>query len=331
MRIAVDGFGGDYSPQEIVKGCIMAVKKNKDISILLTGKKELLEQLIAQEYYGDKITVVDCDEIITCEEQPVIAIRKKKNSSLVRMLTLLKEGQADGGVSAGSSGAVLAGGIFICERIEGVMRPALIPELPTVKGTTVALSDCGANVDCKPEYIRQFAEMGAIYMKAVRGIERPRVGLLNNGAEEGKGNDVVKQTYEMLKNSSLSFVGNCEARDLLTGNYDVVACDGFDGNIALKSAEGTAGAVFTLLKESIASSFRAKMGALLMKPALKGLKKKLDYTEHGGAAIVGVKYPLVKCHGASKAKSICAGILQCNNMAESKLCDKIAEALSSNE
>jgi len=328
MKIAVDGFGGDNAPQEIVKGCILAVKKNKDLEIVITGKKDLLDQLIHQEYFGDKITVFDCPDVITCEEEPVLAIRKKKNSSLVKVFVLLKNGEADGAVSAGSSGAVLAGGIFILGRIDGVLRPALIPELPTVKGSFVALSDCGANVDCKPEYIEQFAKMGAIYVSAVHGTEKPRVGLLNNGVEEGKGNDTVKASYSLLKSSDLNFVGNCEARDILSGDFDVVACDGFDGNVALKSAEGTAGAVFTLLKEAINSSFRAKLGALLLKPALKGLKKKLDYSEHGGAAVVGVKYPLVKCHGSSKAKSICAGILQCASMAENKLCEKIASALN---
>ena len=330
MKIAVDGFGGDNAPQEIVKGAIMAVKARKDLEVVITGKKDLLEQLLAQEYYGDRISVYDCSDVITCEEEPVIAIRKKKDSSLVKTFELLKKGEADGAVSAGSSGAVLAGGVFILGRIDGVLRPCLIPELPTVKGGFVALSDCGANVDCKPEYIYQFAQMGAIYAKAVHDVDA-RVGLLNNGAEAGKGNDVVKQAYYMLKNSSLNFVGNCEARDILSGDFDVVACDGFDGNIALKSAEGTANAVFTLMKESINSSFRAKLGALLMKPALKSLKKKLDYSEHGGAAVVGIKYPLVKCHGSSKAKSICAGILQCDNMAKNGLCKKIEEAFNVGE
>lgn len=330
MRIAVDGFGGDNAPQEIVKGCIMAVKERKDLSIILTGKKDLLEQLVKQEYYGDRITVYDCADVITCEEEPVLAIRKKKDSSLVKTFELLKNGEADGAVSAGSSGAVLAGGVFILGRIDGVLRPALIPELPTVKGGTVALSDCGANVDCKPEYVCQFGVMGALYQKAVHNVDA-RVGLLNNGAEATKGNETVKQAYYLLKNAGVNFVGNCEARDLLSGDFDVVACDGFDGNIALKSAEGTANAVFTLMKESINSSFRAKLGALLMKPALKGLKKKLDYSEHGGAAVVGVKYPLVKCHGSSKAKSIAAGILQCDDMAKNGLVDKIAEAFKANE
>ena len=330
MKIAVDGFGGDNAPQEIVKGCIMAVKERKDLSIVITGQKDLLEQLIKQEYYGDRISVYDCADVISCEEEPVIAIRKKKNSSLVKAFELLKQGEADGVVSAGSTGAVLAGGVFILGRIDGVLRPCLVPELPTVKGGFVALADCGANVDCKPEYICQFAKMAAIYHKALHG-EEARIGLLNNGVESTKGNETVKAAYGLLKDSGLNFVGNCEARDILSGDFDVVACDGFDGNVALKSAEGTANAVFTLMKEAIYSSSRAKIGALLMKPALKGLKKKLDYSEHGGAAFIGVKYPLVKCHGSSKAKSICAGILQCHAMAENKLCDNIAQAFVSND
>lgn len=327
MKIAVDGFGGDNSPQEVVKGCIDAVKKRKDLEIVLVGKQDVLEPMVRQEYYGDKITFVQAESVISCEEDPVLAIRRKKDSSLVTLFSLLKDGVVDGGVSAGSSGAVLAGGYFICKRIEGISRPCLIPELPTLSGGTVALADCGANVDCTPEYLLQFAKMGVAYMQSVHNIENPRVGILNNGAEETKGNELTKNAFKLLKESDLNFVGSCESRDILSGKFDVVVCDGFDGNIALKSAEGTANAIFKLLKDGIDSSLRAKIGAGLLYPVLKSIKKKLDYTEHGGAGLVGIKKPFVKCHGSSKAKTFTASIIQCNEMAKGNLPEKIASLI----
>lgn len=328
MRIAVDAFGGDNAPLEVIKGVVTAVKADPELEIILCGNQEICEQMVKQSYLGDKISYVDAKSIITCEEDPIFAIRRKKDSSLYKMLELLKNGEADGGVSAGSSGAVLTGGIFVVGRIDGVSRPSLTPELPTVADGTVLLSDCGANVDCTSDYLVQFAKLGSAYMQAVRGIENPRIGLLNNGAESTKGNAVVKEAFKALSNSSLNFVGNCEARYLLSGDYDVVVSDGFDGNIALKSAEGTANAVFKLLKQEINSSFRAKLGALLLKPSLKRIKKKMDYNEHGGAALVGLNKPLVKCHGASMAKSITSGIIQCKKMIEGDIVGKIKEALN---
>lgn len=327
MKIAVDGFGGDNSPQEVVKGCIDAVNKNRELDIVLVGNQEILEKLVREEYDGDKITFYDAPEIITCEEDPVMAIRRKRNSSLVKTFELLKDGVVQGGVSAGSSGAVLSAGYFVTKRIEGVIRPCLIPELPTLKDGTVALADCGANVDCTPEYLYQFAKMGVAYMQAVRGIENPRVGLLNNGAEDTKGNDLTKKTFQLLKESKLNFVGSCEARDILSGDFDVVVSDGFDGNIALKSAEGTANAIFKLLKDGMEKSFRAKLGALLLYPVLKTIKKKLDYNDKGGAGLVGIKKPFVKCHGSSKAKTFSASILQCHEMVKGDLCAKIENLL----
>lgn len=327
MRIAVDAFGGDNAPEEIIKGAIAAVKADSNLEIILCGNQEICEQMVKQQYLGDRISYVDAQSIITCSEDPIFAIRRKKDSSLYKMLELLKNGEADGGVSAGSTGAVLTGGIFVVGRIEGVSRPALTPELPTITDGTVVLSDCGANVDCTTEYLVQFAKLGAAYMQAVRGIDNPRIGLLNNGAESTKGSAVVKEAFKALSESNLNFVGNCESRYLLSGDFDVVVADGFDGNVALKSAEGTANVVFKLLKQEINSSFRAKLGALLLKPSLKRIMKKMDYTEHGGAAFVGLNKPLVKCHGASKAKSITAGILQCKKMIEGNIVGKIQEAL----
>lgn len=331
MKIAVDGFGGDYSPEEVVKGCIDAVNKDSDLHIVLVGNQEVLEKSVRESYQGDKISFFDAPEVITCEEDPMMAVRRKRNSSLVKTFELLKDGVVDGGVSAGSSGAVLTAGYFVTKRIEGVLRPCLIPELPTLTDGTVALADCGANVDSTPEYLLQFAKMGVAYMQAVRGIENPRVGILNNGAEDTKGNDLTKKAFLLLKESGLNFVGSCEARDILSGNFDVVVSDGFDGNIALKSAEGTANAIFSLLKEGMAKSLRAKLGALLLYPVLKSIKKKLDYTGKGGAGLVGIKKPFVKCHGSSKAKTFTASILQCSEMAKGDLCTKIESLLEQNK
>ncbi|HAE89197.1 MAG TPA: phosphate acyltransferase PlsX [Clostridiales bacterium] len=324
MRIAVDGYGGDNAPQEVVKGVLAALDADKDIEILLTGKKEELAALAGAH---DRLTILDAEEVISCEETPVVAVRTKKNSSLVVALDAVKTGQADGLVSAGSTGAVLIGATLYIGRVKGVERPALAPALPTVKGGNVILCDCGANVDCRPSYLLGFARMAVAYQKGVFGLENPRVGLLNNGAEETKGNAFSVECHGLLKAASgINFVGNVEARDILSGEVDVVVADGFDGNVALKSAEGTANAVFSLLKQGIyAGGTRAKLGALLLKPVFKGLKKKLDYNEHGGAAFLGLKKPVVKAHGASKAKSVCGAILQVRDMIAGKVSERLAK------
>lgn len=324
MRIAVDGYGGDNAPQEVVKGVLAALDADKDIEILLTGKKEELAALAGAH---DRLTILDAEEVISCEETPVVAVRTKKDSSLVVALDAVKTGQADGLVSAGSTGAVLIGATLYIGRVKGVERPALAPALPTVKGGNVILCDCGANVDCRPSYLLGFARMAVAYQKGVFGVEEPRVGLLNNGAEETKGNAFSVECHQLLKAASgINFVGNVEARDILSGEVDVVVADGFDGNVALKSAEGTANAVFSLLKQGIyAGGTRAKLGALLLKPVFKGLKRTLDYNEYGGAAFLGLKKPVVKAHGASKAKSICGAILQVRDMVAGKVSERLAK------
>lgn len=324
MRIAVDGYGGDNAPQEVVKGVLAALDADKDIEILLTGKKEELAALAGAH---ERLTILDAEEVISCEETPVVAVRTKKNSSLVVALDAVKTGQADGLVSAGSTGAVLIGATLYIGRVKGVERPALAPALPTVKGGNVILCDCGANVDCRPSYLLGFARMAVAYQKGVFGVEEPRVGLLNNGAEESKGNAFSVECHQLLKAAlGINFVGNVEARDILSGEVDVVVADGFDGNVALKSAEGTANAVFSLLKQGIyTGGTRAKLGALLLKPVFKGLKKKLDYNEHGGAAFLGLKKPVVKAHGSSKAKSICGAILQVRDMIAGKVSERLAK------
>ena len=324
MRIAVDAYGGDNAPQEIVKGALCALRADPQLEIVLSGKTEELQSLTGEDTFGGRLTLREADDIITCEEVPTVAIRTKKTSSLVVALDLVANGEADGLVSAGSTGAVLIGATLKIGRIKGVERPALAPALPTVKGGNVILCDCGANVDCKPSYLVGFARMASTYQKGVFGVQEPRVGLLNNGAESTKGNAFSVEAYKLLSEcADIRFVGNVEARDILSGAVDVVVADGFDGNIALKSAEGTANAVFSLLKQEIMSSFRSKIGALLLKPAFKALKKKVDYNEHGGAAFLGVKKPVVKAHGASKAKSVCGAILQVRDMIRGNVCEMV--------
>ena len=327
MRIALDGYGGDYSPSEVVKGALAALEKDPTLEILLTGKSEELLSLTGGAF-ADRLTVKEAPDVISCDEVPTQAIRTKKESSLVVALDAVAAGEADALVSAGSTGAVLIGATLKIGRLKGVERPALAPALPTVKGGNVILCDCGANVDCRPSYLVGFAMMASAYQKGVYGLKNPRVGLLNNGAEETKGNAFSVEAHHLLaEEKSICFVGNVEARDILSGEVDVVVADGFNGNIALKSAEGTANAVFALLKQGIYASARAKIGAILLKPVFKELKHKVDYNEHGGAAFLGLKKPVVKAHGASKAKSVCGAILQARDMVAGKVSERLAEDL----
>lgn len=327
MKIVVDGFGGDYSPNEIVSGALMALSKDKALEVIITGDKDRLSALAVDA--DSRLSFYHTTEVIGCDEQPTAAIRTKKDSSLVKALDLLSTDQSVAGmVSAGSTGAVLVGATLKVGRMRGILRPALAPSLPTVKGGNVLLCDCGANVDCKSEYLVQFALMGISYMRGVYGIDNPRVALLSNGAEAEKGNEFTKGVHALLAAMDINFVGNVEARYILSGDYDVIVTDGFSGNIALKSAEGTAQAIFTMLKDGINKSCKAKLGALLLKDTLKGIKKRLDYNEQGGAAFLGLKKPLIKAHGASKAKSICGAILQAQSMAAGGITDKLAAMLT---
>ena len=324
MKIVVDGYGGDNAPAAILDGVKAALIADPALEVVVTGKEEEMSLYIKGETFGGRLTLANAPSVISCEDTPTLAIRTKKDSSLVVALDLVASGEADGLVSAGSTGAVLVGATLKIGRIRGVERPALAPALPTVKGGNVILCDCGANVDCKPSYLVGFARMAAAYQRGVFGVTEPRVGLLNNGAESTKGNAFSLEAYKLLSEcAEIRFVGNVEARDILSGDVDVVVADGFDGNIALKSAEGTANAVFSLLKQEIYTSFRAKLGALLLKPAFKKLKKKVDFNEHGGAAFLGVKKPVVKAHGASKARSILGAILQVRDMIAGGVCDMV--------
>jgi glycerol-3-phosphate acyltransferase PlsX len=326
MKIAVDGYGGDHAPEEIVKGVIQALDKSKNLEIILTGKKEVLSSLAAG---AERLTIIDAPDVITNDEAPTTAIRSKKNSSLVAALNLLKDGTAEAMVSAGSTGAVLTGAFMIAGRIKGISRPALAPVLPTVNGGNVILIDCGANVDCKPVNLAHFAIMGTAYAKAMLGIANPRVALLSNGVEDKKGNELNRQAFPILKEmKDINFVGNMEARELISGEYDVVVADGFDGNIALKASEGIAKSMLKLLKQAINDGgIKTKIGALLMKPALYSLKDKMDYSSKGGAAFLGIEKVIIKSHGSSKAESICASILQAAQLSEGGVVAKIKDGL----
>ena len=333
MKIIIDAYGGDYSPTEMVKGAITSVNLIKDVEIIITGDETEIKNLLQEYgYTGDRIEVVHAPESISCEESPTMAIRRKTESSLVKGLNLLKENDdIVAMISSGSTGAVLAGGLFIVGRIEGVKRPALAPFLPTVyEDRKTLLIDCGANVDCKPEFLQQFAIMGSIYVRAMRGIENPKVALMSNGVEETKGNDQVHKAYELLKNTKdINFVGNMESRELFSGDYDVVVCDGFTGNIAMKSAEGTLNVFNTILKQEIkkANIFR-KMGAMLMKKVFKKLKGRVNYTDVGGSPFVGLNKILIKSHGSSKANTIYTCVLQAVEIHKSNYIESMKEGIA---
>lgn len=327
MKVIVDAFGGDYSPEETVLGAIDALNAKSSLTVVLTGDESRISDVLkGQSYDASRLTVVNAPDVVTNNDVPTDAVRTKRDSSLVKGLELLAtDDEAQAFVSTGATGAVLVGAYMKIGRIKGISRPALAPSLPTVKGKPVILCDCGANVDCKPLNILHFAIMASAFSSAVTDTVKPVVGLLSNGAEAKKGNELNKEAYALLSECPhIDFKGNCEARDLLSGDFDVVVCDGFNGNIALKSAEGTAGAIFSVLMDGInKGGLRAKLGALLLKPVLKGVKNKMDYNSQGGACFLGLNKVVVKAHGAAKRKSVCAAILQARKLAKSGVVEKI--------
>ena len=333
MKIVIDVLGGDYSPDEIVKGAVTSVNLIEDVEIILTGDKPKIEEILNQVgYTGDRIEIVHAPEEISCNESPTMAIRRKTDSSLVKALTILKErDDVVGMISAGSTGAVLAGGLFIVGRIDGVKRPALAPFLPTLyKDKKTLLIDCGANVDCKPEYLQQFAIMGSIYVSSMTGEKNPKVALISNGVEDHKGNEQVHQAFELLKNTKdINFVGNMEAREMLSGKFDVLVADGFTGNVAMKSAEGTINTFTSVLKQEIKSSgLKAKLGALMLKKTLKNLKHRINYTEVGGSPFLGLNKILIKSHGSSKAKTIYTCVLQVMEIYKSNYIENMKKGIA---
>ena len=329
MRIAIDGMGGDNAPQAVVNGVIQALNEFNDLEFYITGPEDVIkEQLKKENYTGDKITIIDAKEVISTNEHPVMAIRKKKDSSLCKALSLVKEKKCDAVLSAGSTGAFLAGCNFIVGRIKGVKRPALAPIMPGKKGPFMVV-DAGANVDCKPEYLVQFAHMGREYYKGVLKAEDPTIGLVNIGVEEEKGNELTKNTYQLLKEEKgLNFIGNVEPRDVTLGDTHVLVCDGFVGNTILKMYEGTASTVLKIIKdEMLSSGITAKIGALLLKPVFNSIKKKFDYKEYGGAPFLGVDGICIKAHGSSDGKAFKNAIRQSKEFYDSKVLDKIKEEL----
>lgn len=331
-RVALDAMGGDHAPAEMVKGAIEAVNKRDDIKILLTGQEALLKKALSEYTYPkDRIEIIPASEVIETAEPPVMAIRRKKDSSIVVAMNLVKKGEADAFVSAGSSGAILVGGQVIVGRIKGVERPPLAPLIPTMKGVSL-LIDCGANVDARPAHLVQFAKIGSIYMEHVMGVKNPKVGIVNIGAEEEKGNALVKETFPLLKEEkSINFTGSVEAREIPHGQVDVVVCEAFAGNIILKLYEGVGAVLIKKVKEGMMTSLRSKIGALLIKPALKATLKSFDASEYGGAPLLGLNGLVVKTHGSSKAKEVSNTLAQCVTFKKQKINEKIKASIQKEE
>jgi phosphate acyltransferase len=328
MRLAVDAMGGDNAPKEIVLGAMKAIEKYKDIHIVLVGDEAKIREHLTNT---ERIEILHTNEVILATDEPVRAVRRKKTASMVLAAQQVADGQADACISAGNTGALMAAGLFIVGRIEGIERPALAPTLPTVGGAGFLLLDVGANADAKPEHLVQYAIMGSIYSEKARGIANPRVGLLNIGTEEKKGNELVRNTYELLKDADINFIGNVESRDLLEGTADVVVADGFTGNMVLKTIEGTAMSVFRMLKTALTSSLKSKMAAAVLKPDLTVLKNKMDYTEYGGAGLFGLKAPVIKAHGSSDANAVFNSIRQAREMVEKDVSGTIKAAIEKSE
>ena len=325
-------MGGDNAPSEIVKGAVEAVSERPDITVCLTGQEDIIKkELEKYTYKKEQIEIVPASEVIETGEPPVNAIRKKKDSSIVVGMNLVKRGEADGFVSAGSSGAILVGGQVIVGRIKGVERPPLAPLIPTERGFSL-LIDCGANVDARPSHLVQFAQMGSIYMEHVMGVKRPRVAIVNIGAEEEKGNALVKETFPLLKECpGINFIGSIEAREIPHGGADVIVCEAFVGNVILKLYEGVGATMISMIKKGMMSSLRSKIGALLIKPALKSTLKSFDASQYGGAPLLGLKGLVVKTHGSSKANEVKNSIIQCIAFKEQAISEKIGQCLSPRE
>jgi phosphate acyltransferase len=327
MRLTVDAMGGDNAPKEIVLGAMKAIEKYSDIHIVLVGDEGKIREHLTNE---ERIEILHTEEVILGTDEPVRAVRRKKTASMVLAAQQVADGNADACISAGNTGALMAAGLFVVGRIEGIERPALAPTLPTIGGEGFLLLDVGANADAKPEHLVQYAIMGSIYSEKARGIINPRVGLLNIGTEEKKGNELVRNTYELLKDANINFIGNVESRDLLDGVADVVVADGFTGNMVLKTIEGTAMSVFKMLKSALTSSFKSKMAAAVLKPDLAVLKNKMDYTEYGGAGLFGLKAPVIKAHGSSDANAVFNSIRQAREMVEKDVSGTIKSAVVKN-
>lgn len=332
IKVAVDAMGGDNAPFEIVKGAIEAVNEKEELFLYLVGQEDAVQAELAKySYPQDRVEVVPASEVIETGEAPVHAIQKKKDSSLVKALRLVRQKEASAFVSCGSTGAVLVGGQVLVGKIKGVERAPLAPLIPTEQGFSL-LIDCGANVDARPSHLVQFAKMGSIYMENVMGIPNPRVGIVNIGAEEEKGNALVKETFPLLKScKEINFIGNVEARDIPKGVCDVIVCEAFVGNVILKLYEGLGGTLIRMMKQGMMSSVRGKVGGFLVKPALKETMKSFDASEYGGAPLLGLNGLVVKSHGSSDAKEVRNSIFQCITFSRQDICGKIKENIAPNK
>ncbi len=324
MKLAIDAMGGDNAPKEIVLGAMKAVETFPDIQIILVGDESRIKETLIDH---ERISIIHTNEVILGTDEPARAVRRKKNASMVLAARQVADGLADACLSAGNTGALMAAGLFVVGRIAGIDRPALAPTLPTIEGEGFLLLDVGANADAKPEHLLQYAIMGSIYCQKVRGQSSPRVGLLNIGTEEKKGNELTKHAFDLLKTANLNFVGNVEARDLLNGVADVVITDGFTGNMVLKTIEGTAFAMFKMLKSALTGSVKSKLAAAVLKPNLKELKNKLDYSEYGGAALFGLKAPVIKAHGSSNAQALFSAVGQTREMVTNNVVSLIKQSV----
>lgn len=327
MKIIVDAMGGDNAPSEIVRGCIEGVEK-LDIELVLVGKQDLIEaELKKNGYHGDKISIVNADEVISGEDDPITAIRHKKKSSMHIGLNLAAKGEGDAFVSAGNTGALISGATLIVKRIPGIRRAALAPVLPSSE-CFYLLIDSGANAECTPEFLKQFALMGSVYMQRFMDMPNPRVGLVNIGTEEDKGTDTIRAAHKLLKDAPINYIGYVEAREIPLGGADVVVCDGFTGNVLLKFMEGMASAFGKMLKNIFYKNTRSKLAALAVKDGISDMKKSMDYKEHGGAPVLGVRKPVIKAHGSSDAKAFFSALRQTKKLVECNLVENITSGIS---
>lgn len=324
MRIAIDAMGGDHAPKVVVEGAMQAIADIKSLHITLVGNEKAIRKYLTNE---ERISIIHTDEMIAGDEEPIRAVRRKKNSSLALMAKEVKEKRADACISAGNTGALVVAGLFVVGRTKGIDRPALSPTLPTTNGKGFLLLDAGANVDANAHNLVQYAVMGSIYSEKVRLIQKPTVGLLNVGTEDAKGSQLTKKAFNQLSNAPIHFIGNIEARDLLDGVADVVVTDGFSGNITLKAIEGTALHVMKLLKQTLTSSIKTKLAAGLIKGDLKNLKNQLDYPEYGGAALFGLSAPVIKSHGSSNSRAIYHTIKQACHMIDNQMIQTIEKTI----